>query len=54
MLHDHVRPSTLERDKRIATKIKKAQRVKHFRALELALRTANCMEYRHAERTLPS
>ena len=54
MLNGHVRPSTLEGVKRLATQIKKEQGVKHANALDLAAQAANCANYRHALRVLPS
>lgn len=54
MLKDNVSPSTLEGVKRLATQIKKERGIKHANALELAAQAANCENFRHARRVLPS
>ncbi len=54
MLKGDVRPSTLEGVKRLATQIGKERGIKHAIALDLAARAANCANYTHARRTLPT
>lgn len=52
MLIDDLRPTTLEGVKRLAKQIKKTSGIKHSDALNLAAKSAACMNFRHARRTL--
>lgn len=54
MLIDDLRPTTLEGVKRLAKQIKKKSGIKHSDALNLAAKSADCMNFRHARRTLPT
>lgn len=54
MLNGDVRPSTIKGIKRLATQLRKEQGIKHANALDLAARAANCENYAHAQRTLPT
>ncbi len=53
MLTGDVRPSTLAGVKRLAAQFRKERGLKHSSALDLAARAAHCLNYRHAQRTLP-
>ncbi len=53
MLIDDLRPTTLDGVKRLAKQIKKTKRIKHSDALDLAAKSAECMNFRHAQRALP-
>jgi hypothetical protein len=54
MLIDGVRPTTLSGVKSLASQIRKERGVKHLTALNMAAKAANCENFRHAQRTLPS
>ncbi|WMT87052.1 DUF5623 domain-containing protein [Pelagibacterium sp. 26DY04] len=54
MLIDDVRPTTLSGVKSLASEIRRRRGVKYFTALDLAAKAANCENFRHAQRTLPS
>lgn len=54
MLIGDVRPSTIEGVKSLAAQYRKQQGIKHSAALDLAARAANCMNFKHALRTLPA
>lgn len=53
MLIDGPRPTTLVGVKRLAKQMKKTMGIKHSEALDLAARSADCVNFRHAKRTLP-
>lgn len=54
MVNGDVRPSTLDGVKRLAAQLRKERGIKHANALDLAARAANCANYTHARRTLPT
>lgn len=54
MLIDDLRPTTLQGVKRLAKQIRKTSGVKHSDALNLAAKSADCVNFRHALRTLPT
>lgn len=54
MLNEHVRPTTLEGVKRLATHIRKAEGINHAAALDKAALRADCSNFRHARKVLPS
>lgn len=54
MLNGDVRPSTLKGVKRLATQFRKERGLKHTSALDLAAQAAECGNFRHAQRILPS
>lgn len=54
MLIDDLRPTTLEGVKRLAKQIKKTSGIKHSDALNLAAKSADCVNFRHARLTLPT
>jgi hypothetical protein len=53
MLIEDIRPTTLAGVKRLAKQLKKMQGITHADALELAAKSANCVSFHHAQRTLP-
>lgn len=53
MLIEDIRPTTLTGVKQLAKQLKKSHGITHSDALELAARSANCVNFRHAQRTLP-
>lgn len=54
MLIDGPRPTTLVGVKRLAKQLKKTNGIKHSDALDLAAKSADCVNFRHAQRTLPA
>ncbi|WP_417809049.1 DUF5623 domain-containing protein [Thioclava sp.] len=54
MLIDGPRPTTLVGVKRLARQLKKTNGIKHSDALDLAAKSADCANFRHAQRTLPT
>lgn len=54
MLNEHVRPTTLDGVKRLATHIKSAEGLNHAAALDKAAQRADCSNFRHARKVLPS
>lgn len=54
MLIDGPRPTTLVGVKRLAKQLKKTNGIKHSDALDLAAKSADCVNFRHAQRTLPT
>lgn len=53
MLTEDIHPTTLVGVKRLAKQLKKTRSIKYADALELAAKSADCMSFRHAQRTLP-
>lgn len=54
MLIDGPQPTTLVGVKRLAKQLKKTNGIKHSDALDLAAKSADCVNFRHAQRTLPA
>lgn len=54
MLIDDLRPTTLTGVKRLAKQLKKTSGIKHSEALDLAAKSADCVNFRHAKNTLRS
>jgi hypothetical protein len=54
MLIGNVRPTTLDGVKSLAAQLRREQRIKHATALDLAAKAANCKNFRHARRVLPT
>ena len=50
---ESLRPTTLVGVKRLAKQIKKTNGIRHAEALDLAARSADCVNFRHAQRILP-
>ena len=53
MLIEDIHPTTLAGVKRLAKQFKKTKGIGHSNALDLAAKSANCVSFRHAQRTLP-
>lgn len=53
MLIGNVRPTTLDGVKSLAAQLRKEEGLKHSKALDLAAKAANCVNFRHARRVLP-
>ncbi|PLX41630.1 MAG: hypothetical protein C0605_05430 [Hyphomicrobiales bacterium] len=53
MLIEDIKPTTLTGVKRLAKQLKKTKSITHSEALELASKSANCVSFHHAQRTLP-
>lgn len=54
MLIENIHPTTLDGVKSLAAQLRKDQGVKHVEALNLAARAANCENFQHARRVLPT
>ena len=54
MLIGDVRPTTLDGVKSLAAQLRKEQGIKHASALDLASQAANCANFKHALRILPT
>jgi len=53
MLIEGIRPTTLTGVKRLAKDLKKSKGIKHSDALDMAAQSANCENFRHAQKILP-
>lgn len=54
MLMTDIQPTTLVGVKRLAAELRNKLGIKHSDALDRAARSANCENFRHAQRTLPA